>query len=1009
VEKFIIDKVRKTCENLKTFSETLICEIPEMKIRETGYKKPGEIVCLDDNDSTFAKADHLCGKDKHYWLSFQIITPEEKENCEYRLEFKTGHEGEWDALNPQGMVYLNGEIVQGLDVNHRSVLLKANTQYDVLVYFYTGMTDCTTQFIADLKCINIATEQLYYDIFVPYEAVSCFETSDYNYIRTLKHLECACNIIDFRVPKSPDFYESIENAIKYMQEEYYGKECGKSDSITSYVGNTHIDIAWQWTIAQTKEKVQRSFSTVLKLMEKYPEYIFMSSQPQLYEYIKEESPEIYEQIKKRVKEGRWEIEGAMWLEADCNISSGESLIRQIIHGKKFIKDEFNVDSNILWLPDVFGYSAALPQILKKSGVDKFVTTKIGWSETNKMLYDTFMWEGIDGTEIFTYFLSCARHETVKAGNFYTTYVGRITPSINLGTWERYQQKEFNNDVLVTFGYGDGGGGPTAEMLENGRRLKYGIPGMPMLKMTTAGEFLKRAEENFKTSCEKLRRVPKWVGELYLELHRGTYTSIAKNKKFNRECEFLCLETESLSLINKLLFGESYHKAEFDKNWKRLLLNQFHDIIPGSSIKEVYEDSDRDYEAVYTEVGGIKKNILEKIAENVNKKGILVYNPNSFEASEYIKINDEYIYAENIPPFGWKVVDPESSSDKVIVKADAIESSHYLVKFDDNMNIVSLYDKDNEREVIKSGENANQLRLFEDYPREWDNWEITSYYKSKMWEINDVSAVEQISGNGVGGFKITRKYNNSVINQTILLYENSRRIDFITDVDWHENHVLLKAAFPTTIHTNKANYEIQFGYVERPTHENTSWDKAKFEVCAQKWGDLSEEGYGVSILNNCKYGYSADGSEMSLTLIKCGTFPNEVADQGHHSFTYSLYPHKDSFKQGKTIEEAYLLNRPMEALYSDGVGSLPSEYSLVSCDMENIVIETVKESEDGKGMVIRLYDAWDKKSKPTINLGFSAKKIYLCDMLEKPVCELGSGDEVKLEVSNFEIVTLLLEV
>ncbi|MGN0179821.1 MAG: alpha-mannosidase [Monoglobaceae bacterium] len=789
----------------------------------------------------------------------------------------------------------------------------------------------------------------------------------------------------------------------------YEKECGYCTSVVSYVGHSHIDVAWQWTLAQTREKIQRTTATALRLMEKYPEYIFMESQPQLYEYLKEESPELYEQVKSRVKEGRWEIEGAMWLEADCNLTSGESLIRQILHGKKFIKEEFGVESHVLWLPDVFGYSAALPQILKKSGIDKFVTTKIGWSETNKMPYDTFMWEGIDGTEIFTYFLSCMRHERLKEGYFNTTYVGRIEPSLHLGTWERYQQKEFNNDVLVTFGYGDGGGGPTAEMLESGRRLKYGLPGMPKAEMTHAGEFLDRVEETFKESCRNLKRTPKWVGELYLELHRGTYTSIAKNKKNNRECEFLCQETESLAVTNGLLFGEKYPKEVLDRNWKRLLLNQFHDIIPGSSIKEVYEDSERDYEAVYKEIGGTKRAMLEKIGDNVNQAGLLVYNPNSHKVSGYVKKEDNLVYAENVPAFGWKVVREKTEYGVIEVSDKIIDSPHYRIVFDDNMNIISIFDKDNDREVVEQGKTANQLRVFEDYPKEWDNWEITDYYKQKMWEVNNVECAEPVKKNGAGGFKIVRKYMNSTIIQTIWTYEKSRRIDFETEAEWQENHVLLKAAFPTTIHTNKASYEIQFGNVERPNHENTSWDRAKFEVCAQKWGDLSEEGYGVSILNNCKYGHSASGNEMSITLIKCGTFPNEEADRGHHSFTYSLYPHSDNFKQGGTIQEAYLLNRPLEAIETSGGGSLPDEFSLVSCDCDNIVVETVKEAENGNGIIVRLYDAWNKKSKPALKFGFEAKKVSLCDMLENPIEEIGSGSEIKLSVSNFEIITLFIEI
>lgn len=1008
MDRFIKDKIRVTYENLQNLSEKVIYEIPEVKYIPYGYKSAQEIPKVDESWQKFCRNERIYGKDKHFWFYTEIKTPSISGTQQLVFEIVTGHEDEWDATNPQGLLYLNGEIVQGIDVNHRQVPIEANKEYKILLYFYTGMEESYTDVMMNIKAIDTPVKQLYYDIKVPYDAAMCFKEDDYTHIKTIKYLEQTCNRINFRSPGTKEFYDSIEEARKYIKEEYYEKVCGNSDAVVSYVGHTHIDVAWMWTLAQTKEKVQRSFSTVLSLMDRYPEYIFMSSQPQLYDYLKKEEPDLYKKVKERVEQGRWEVEGAMWLEADCNLSSGESLIRQILHGKQFMKDEFGVDSHILWLPDVFGYSAALPQILKKSGIDQFVTSKISWSESNQLPLDSFMWEGIDGTDIFTYFLTAQEHGKDLSVDAQTTYVGMVNPKMNLGTWERYQQKEYNNEVIVTFGYGDGGGGPTEEMLETERRLEYGLPGMPKAQMSRAGDFLKRVENNFKENCKLMGRTPKWVGELYLELHRGTYTSIAKNKKNNRECEFLCQSAETLSVTDNLLCGSVYPKEVLHKSWQTLLLNQFHDIIPGSSIFEVYEDSDRQYSEVRKSVGKIKSDKLKNLADNVSEKGLLVYNPNSFVVSGYAKNEEEIIYAENIPPMGWKVIKNINADSEVNVFDKTVESEHYKICFDDNMNIISLFDKDNDREVIKTGTTANQLRIFEDYPRAWDNWEMSSYYKQKKWDINDVQSVTPITGNGFGGFRVVRKYNKSTITQTIIVYSNSRRIDVENVIDWHEHHVILKAAFPTNIHTNKASYEIQFGNVERPTHENTSWEAAKFEVCAQKWGDLSEEGYGVSILNNCKYGYSASGSEMSLTLIKCGTYPNPEADQGVHTFTYSLYPHKDSFKQGGTINEAYLLNRPLEVVSAKGAGKLPSEYSLISCDSPNIIIETVKAAENGKGIIVRLYDAWDKKSAPILNFGFDAEEIYLCDMMEQPVAKIGSGNSVKLNVSNFEIITLLIE-
>lgn len=1007
MDKFITDKIRITCENLKELSKTTVYEVPELKYIPSEYKKTNEYPTVDNTWQSFGRYDRVQGKDKHFWFYTEIKTPPAKDNKYYTLEVITGSEGLWDASNPQGLLYLNDEIVQGIDINHKQAVLEADTEYKIMLYFYVGMIDKHIEVMMNVNEIDIPVKDLYYDMQVPYEATLCFDSKDYLHIKTLKHLEQACNRIDFRGGKDEAFYKSVEVAKKYLKEEYFEKECGNSDAIVNYIGHTHIDVAWLWTLSQTREKTQRSFATVLSLMDRYPEYVFMSSQPQLYEYLKEEAPELYEKVKERVRQGRWEVEGAMWLEADCNLSSGESLVRQVLYGKRFIKNEFGVDSKILWLPDVFGYSAALPQILKKSGVEKFVTSKISWNESNQLPYDSFMWEGVDGTEIFTYFLTAQNCDKDFTNDAQTTYVGMVNPNMHLGTWRRYQQKEYSNEAIVTFGFGDGGGGPTEEMLETQRRLEYGLPGMPKSQMSFAGDFLNRVEKSFNENCEITGRTPKWVGELYLEFHRGTYTSMAKNKKHNRECEFLCQETETISVTDMLLNGGIYPDSELYKSWKTILLNQFHDIIPGSSIKEVYDESDRQYAEIYKNIGGIKDSKLKGIAENVSQKGLFVYNPNSFEVSGYVENGDELVYAQNIPAMGWKVVE-ETQLDNVKVEGKQIESSHYIINFDDFMNIVSIFDKDNGREVVEQGKTANQLCIYEDYPRQYDNWEITNYYKQKMWKVNDVRTVESFSGNGYGGFKIVRDYMNSTITQTITVYTNSRRIDFKNVIDWHEKHVILKAVFPTTVHTNKANYEIQFGNVERPNHSNTSWDAAKFEVCAQKWGDLSEEGYGVSILNNCKYGYSSNGNEIALTLLKCGTYPNPEADNEVHEFTYSLYPHKDGFKQGGTINEAYLLNRPMEAISTNGGGDLPSSFSLVSCDCDNVIIETVKQAENGNGIIIRMYEAWNKKTDAVINLGFEANKISTCDMTENPIEEIGKGNQVNVKLHNFEIVTLLVE-
>lgn len=999
---FIRQKIAKTLANLQNAIDKTLFEVKPLKYVEAKYEESFH----DDISGwkEYTGGTEFFVNDAHFWIKGEFTTPPAKEGKQIILSFTTATSG-WDAQNPQGLLYLNGKAVQGFDVNHTWVEVEPDTEYEMMIFFYTGTLHARSDVHARILERDIAVKDLWYDMSVPLETIKLFPEKDPNSVLPLKQLELAANLIDFRRVDSPEFHASVKAASEYLRKNYYNAICGKNDNIVNCIGHTHIDVAWLWTLAQTREKTQRSFSTVLELMNRYPEYKFMSSQPQLYKYYKAALPDKYEEIKRRVKEGRWEVEGAMWLEADCNITSGESLVRQVMFGKRFMKDEFGVDSKVLWLPDVFGYSAALPQILQKAGVDKFVTSKISWSETNQMPYDTFMWEGIDGTEIFTQFMTAQPKDCGKG----TTYVAFMTPSMVYGSYDRYQQKEYSNHSLITFGYGDGGGGPTPEMLEMGRRLAYGLPGLGKAKITTATEYLNDVEKQFTKNAAELKKIPQWKGELYLEMHRGTYTSIAKNKRNNRKSELMLQKAEALSVADKLLLGKEYPQTAINDAWETVLLNQFHDILPGSSIKEVYDECDVQYAGIRKVGEGIISDKLADIAANVKTDGgVLVYNPLSFEAESVIENDGEFVATGKIPAFGWKVVNPVKTDSKIKATEKRIENRYFVIKLDKKAQITSIYDKRNKREVIKSGSVANRLELFEDYPREYDAWEITDYYKQKMWIIDDVSEIKPFVCGECGGVEIVRNYSNSVIRQRITVYGNNPRIDFVTYVDWHEDHVLLKAAFPLDIHANKATYDIQFGSLERNTHGNTSWDAAKFEVCAQKWADISEDGYGVSLLNDCKYGYSAEGSNLKISLLKAATYPNPEADREEHNFTYSLYPHADDFRRGGTVEQAYMLNIPFETVNvaANANGKLPDTYSAVSCDKKNVIVDTVKKAEVGDATVVRMYDTFDRRENVTLKFGFDITEATLCDLLENDICTLKIKDNsVTVPVKNFEIVTV----
>lgn len=993
--KFQKEKVRMALGNLQQSIIREVIEIENLGI--TGfcpYKKDNTPPTLSEF-KPYHKEFIDFPADTHLWLHLECDIPERGEDEKSYFCMTTGKEGQWDAFNPQCSVFVNGNsCTQAFDTNHTTLLLKSGHN-DIYVYFYSGKEAVSLRLSASIIVKSMPVEKLWFDMAVPYEAAVLLPTDSFDYIEAMNALDMTCNELDFREKFSVDFFESVKRASDVLQKEYYEKLCGKEkNEEIAFIGHTHIDVAWLWTLAQTKEKAQRSFSTVIQLMRQYPEYIFMSSQPQLYAYVKENDPELYEKIKERIAEGRWEPEGSMWLEADTNITGGESLIRQILYGKKFMKDEFGVDNHILWLPDVFGYSAALPQILKKCGIDTFFTSKINWNETDKFPHDTFIWRGLDGTEILAVFAK--------------NYVNMLNAADIKGLMGYHLDKRYTPTVLAPVGFGDGGGGVTFEMLENYKRFEKGLPGYPKVTMRKASDTIEKIRREFEESTEKLRFTPKWSGELYLEMHRGTYTTQSKNKKNNRQCELLLQKAEAASSMAGILTSFEYPKSVFDASWIKVLRNQFHDIIPGSSIKEVYADSDKEYDSVRADGTEMFNNALSAIAENVKTDGgYLVYNPTSFTQNGIIKVNGMEYAAEDIPGNGYAAVNSKAVKNSVLVSDKCIENDKIKVVFDKKYEIVSIYDKENRRELIENGRSANVLEVFEDYPRDYDAWEITEYYKQKKWLIDDVTSVGVIQGNLSGGFKIVRKYGKSTVTQNIILRTDSARVDFETEVNWHEDHVLLKAAFPLDVRSENVTCDIQFGSIERPTHRNTSWDEAKFEICAHKWADLSEKDYGVSLLNDCKYGYSCEENKLSITLLKAPTYPDPTADKGLHTFTYSIFPHKGSDLMA-TIKQAAILNNPMSAIVveENKKGKLPSSFSFASVHADSTVIDTIKRAEDGEGFIVRLYEAQNMREEAEIIFGFNVREVYECDCLENNIEKLKSGkNSVKVKLGNFEIKTL----
>lgn len=1001
-------------------------KVPSSKVykKDIGYDSRDTIL----EDGIEAKSDwkefengaHWGGKDVHACFRTVFTVPQNLAGKEIWMQLRTGVTDIWNTDNPQFLIYINKEIICGMDMNHHEVCIakdaKPNETFEIGVYAYSNSDTASDyfelRFMEKFPCV----EKLYYDAKVMMDLCLKLRPDDLNRIKMLSLLSETINRTDLRIVPSKEFYESTVLAARFLCDEFYSKLDGSSDVTVHSIGHTHIDVAWKWPVRQTREKALRSFSTVLNYMEDYPEYRFIASTPQLYQFVKEQSPEIYGKIKNRVKEGRWETEGAMWLEADCNLTSGESLVRQILFGKRFFEEEFGTgDNKVLWLPDVFGYSAALPQILKKSEIDYFMTTKINWNESDKMPHDVLFWKGIDGSEVLTYFITTTDYQVYPELNpnarFETTYNGRQNVNQVMGTWQRFQDKDLSADVLTCYGFGDGGGGPTREMLEEDKRMAKGLPGMPVTKQTFTKEFFDLLSEELEG-----KKVPKWNGELYLEYHRGTYTSQAANKKNNRLAEYRNEDAEWLSVLAHTVDeGFGYPVCDLEKAWKITLLNQFHDILPGSSIAEVYRVTDAEYAEVFAIDEKLAKAAMEKISGNEGEN-IILYNPCAFERDAYVETSEGPALVERIPSKGYKVVKSSDLKPASVNEFEfnehtrTLQTPFYQVVFNEAGEVVSLYDKRALRELVKEGEALNRLIAFEDRPWEYDCWNIDEYYCEKNWVIDDLKAFCVVENNSERfSIKIVRGFLNSEIRQVVSFYRASERIDFKTNAEWKEQQILLKAAFPVEVLTNKCTCDIQFGNVERPTHRNTSWDEARFEFAAQKWVDVSEADYGVALLNDCKYGYDVFESTMRITLIKSGIFPDPNADKGHHEFSYALLPHLGDFRKGNVIKEGYKLNRPV--LKENTKLSEGTTFSLVSCDKENVFVDTVKKAEKGDGIIIRLHEEFGARSTVKIDVsGLKAKTAISCNLLEKEIEDEFTAFEdgiITTTIKPYEILTFKL--
>lgn len=754
----------------------------------------------------------------------------------------------------------------------------------------------------------------------------------------------------------------------------------------SYIGHAHIDLAWLWPVRETIRKGARTFSTVMRNMEKYPQYKFVQSQAQIYAWMKDNYPGLYKEIKNRVKEGRWEPNGSMWVEPDCNMPSGESFVRQFFYGKKYFMDEFGINTDVCFLPDTFGYSGALPQILKESEVDYFTTQKLSWNKVNKFPHQSFIWEGNDGSKVLAHMLP------------EENYLSSVMPRAIKFTEENYFEKDVTEYCLGLYGIGDGGGGPSEEHIELLAR-QNNLLGQAKTVEEKTSDFFKKLEKD-------KDKFGTWKGEMYLEYHQGTLTSQAKNKKYNRLMEFALRDSEILSSI-AMLSGEKYPQEEIENIWKEVLLYQFHDVLPGSSIKRVYDESCAGYEKMLSETSKIMKNAQKVINKGVSTKGfnrpVLVSNTLPWDREEFIKVEDKWLKA-TAPSIGYKVVELEDAKYTAPkLTKNGFENSKLKVVFDPkNGALKSVYDKSAKRELLK-----NESNIFIIHSDTKDAWDMYPDYDLRHNDRVDFVEQEFSLDGPMAQVKQTYKFNKSIITQRIKLVSDSIRLDFDTEVDWHESEKQLRVHFDFDIFTDYARSEIQFGNIKRPNHTNTTWEVAKYETCAHKWIDLSERDYGVALLNNCKYGHRALGSTLSMNLLRSTSFPGVDADHGKHEIKYALFPHSGDYVDSMVVREGYNFNVPLslEKIKKSDKGF--SEKSFVSCSNPNVVIDTIKKADKDDSIIVRLYECHETTGYATLEFGFDIKEAKLVNLLEHDKDgEIKVKDnKVTVKVSPFKVVTL----
>ncbi len=777
-------------------------------------------------------------------------------------------------------------------------------------------------------------------------------------------------------------------------------------------GHAHIDLAWLWPVAETRRKVRRTWWSMLRLMDKYPEFTFNQSSAQAYRWMEEDDPELLERVKARVAEGRWEPVGGSWTEPDSQVTGGEAWARQLFYGQRYFERTFGRRHKVAWLPDVFGFSGGIPQLLLSAGITGFFTTKLNWNEDNHFPYDLFWWEGLDGSRVLA-------HSFLNTNGGYN---GHINPRDTWETWQNFIGKRIQDETILAFGWGDGGGGPSEDQLQNYERIRD-YPVLPKLQMGTV--------EGFYESLPR-EGLPTYYGEMYLELHRATLTTQALVKQLNRQAEHRLVEAEAFGAI-AALGGHDFPTAKLDAAWQDLLFNQFHDVLPGSSIHEVYQDTHPQLRAVIATAITARDEALAALTgagaetfaisnPDINARPLTALLPEGADAgslpSQHVErgvlVHDP---GTTLGGFATATVDPgqphhESRGLGVGVTSDqgatTLENDVLIVEIGADGTLHRVYDKRARRETLS--DRGNQLWAYVDRPRSWDAWDIDETYENASMEIDGVDSIEVVEEGPLrAAVRVTRTWRSSRFVQTYRLLAGSSRVDIDTNIDWHERLMLVRALFPTTVRSHEATFETMFGVQRRATHRNTSWERARFEVGAHRFVDISEPGYGVALLNDAKYGHNALGSTLGISLVRGPLHPDPFADEGEHHFTYSLFPHTGDWVEGGVTREARTLNAPM--VVTAAASGATGRDGFVTSTGAELGLAALKQAHDNDGTVLRVYEPHGSRGRATLQLAGQPTSVTRVTLLEEPA-DGGEitldGSTVSFEIGPFEIVTLLIE-